>query len=121
MLFCLTIFNSFIDTPSTTTTTDVSIEDVKFDSDPVITTASIPNISTVGTSIITTSGGLMTKSDMIGVVDDDDDDMTDPASSGITIQVPRSRVGVVMDDEDDNDQNAVVQGVLVSKFHSKRI
>ena len=105
----------------------MSMEDVKFESDPVITTASsisIPHISTAGTSIITTAGSLMTKADMIGVVDDDDDDITDHASSGIvrnhggtiTIQVPRSRVGVVMDDDDDNDQSTVVHAVLVSKF-----
>ena len=103
------------------------MEDVKFESDPVITTASsisIPHISTAGTSIITTAGSLMTKADMIGVVDDDDDDINDHASSGmgrghggtITIQVPRSRVGVVMDDDDDNDQSTVVQAVLVSNY-----
>lgn len=112
-----------LDTPSTNTTTDVSIDDVKFDSDPVITSSpslSIPIITTAGTTIITTSGSLMTKSDMIGEVDDDDEDMNDPNSSnlgghsgGISIEVPRSRVGIVLDDEDDNEQNAVVQGVLV--------
>ena len=60
----------------------------------------------------------MTKSDMIGEVDDDDEDMNDPNSStlgdgAISIEVPQSRVGIVMDDEDENEQNAVVQGVLV--------
>ena len=116
--------NLFLDTPSTNTTTDVSIDDVKFDTDPVITSSpslSIPIITTAGTTIITTSGSLMTKSDMIGEVDDDDEDMNDPNSSalggghsgGISIEVPRSRVGMVLDDEDENDQNAVVQGVLV--------
>ena len=112
------------DTPSTNTITDVSIDDVKFDSDPVITTSpslSITNISTAGTTIITTTGSLMTKSDMIGEVDDDDEEMNGPNSSslgteGISIEVPQSRVGIVMDDEDENEQNAVVQGVLVRLF-----
>ena len=63
----------------------------------------------------------MTKSDMIGEVDDDDEDMNDPNSStlgdgAISIEVPQSRVGIVMDDEDENEQNAVVQGVLVWSF-----
>ena len=113
-----------LDTPSTNTTTDVSIEDVKFENDPAITSSSslsIPHISTAGTSIITTAGSLMTNADMIGEVDDDDEDITDHTSSsigrshggGISIQVPRSRVGIVMDDDDDNDQATVVQGVLV--------
>ena len=112
------------DTPSTNTITDVSIDDVKFDSDPVITTSpslSITNISTAGTTIITTTGSLMTKSDMIGEVDDDDEEMNGPNTSslgteGISIEVPQSRVGIVMDDEDENEQNAVVQGVLVRLF-----
>ena len=112
------------DTPSTNTITDVSIDDVKFDSDPVITTSpslSITNISTAGTTIITTTGSLMTKSDMIGEVDDDDEEMNGPNTSslgteGISIEVPQSRVGIVMDDEDENEQNAVVQGVLVRFF-----
>ena len=113
--------NYFIsDTPSTNTITDVSIDDVKFDSNPVLT-SSITNISTAGTTIITTTGSLMTKSDMIGEVDDDDEDMNDPNSAAlgdadIGIEVPHSRVGIVMDDEDDNDQNAVVTGVLVRKL-----
>ena len=112
------------DTPSTNTITDVSIDDVKFDSDPVITTSpslSITNISTAGTTIITTTGSLMTKSDMIGEVDDDDEEMNGPNPSSlgtesISIEVPQSRVGIVMDDEDENEQNAVVQGVLVRFF-----
>ena len=112
------------DTPSTNTITDVSIDDVKFDSDPVITTSpslSITNISTAGTTIITTTGSLMTKSDMIGEVDDDDEEMNGPNPSSlgtesISIEVPQSRVGIVMDDEDENEQNAVVQGVLVRLF-----
>ena len=110
-----------LDTPSANTTADVSMEDVKFENDPVITSSSslsISHISTAGTSIITTAGSLMTKADMIGAVDDDDEDITDPTSSsigrrGISIQVPRSRVGIVMDDDDDNEQAAVVHGVLV--------
>ena len=65
----------------------------------------------------------MTKADMIGEVDDDDEDITDHTSSSIgrshggviSIQVPRSRVGIVMDDDDDNDHVTVVQGVLVSR------
>ena len=117
------------DTPSTNTITDVSIDDVKFDSDPVITTSpslSITNISTAGTTIITTTGSLMTKSDMIGEVDDDDEEMNGPNSSsldteGISIEVPQSRVGIVMDDEDENEQNAVVQGVLVRLFQISEI
>ena len=121
-IFTFTFFT--IDTPSTNTITDVSIDDVKFDSDPVITTSpslSITNISTAGTTIITTTGSLMTKSDMIGEVDDDDEEMNGPNTSslgteGISIEVPQSRVGIVMDDEDENEQNAVVQGVLVRLF-----
>ena len=117
------------DTPSTNTITDVSIDDVKFDSDPVITTSpslSITNISTAGTTIITTTGSLMTKSDMIGEVDDDDEEMNGPNSSsldteGISIEVPQSRVGIVMDDEDENEQNAVVQGALVRLFQISEI
>ena len=63
----------------------------------------------------------MTKSDMIGEVDDDDEDMNDPNSAtlgdaDISIEVPHSRVGIVMDDEDDNDQNTVVTGVLVRQL-----
>ena len=97
--------------------------DVKFDGDPAITTAS--HISTAGTTILTTTGSLMSKADMIGVVDDDDDDMADQTSSGmshngggITLRSTRSRVGVVMDDDDDNDQNTSRQAtsVLVRKF-----
>ena len=125
LVFCIYISTVYsLDTPSTNTTTDVSIEDVKFENDPAITSSSslsIPHISTAGTSIITTAGSLMTKADMIGEVDDDDEDITDHTSSsigrshggGISIQVPRSRVGIVMDDDDDNDQATVVQGVLV--------
>ena len=117
------------DTPSTNTITDVSIDDVKFDSDPVITTSpslSITNISTAGTTIITTTGSLTTKSDMIGEVDDDDEEMNGPNPSSlgtesISIEVPQSRVGIVMDDEDENEQNAVVQGVLVRLFQIYQI
>jgi hypothetical protein len=101
------------DNPSNNTTTDVSIEDVKFEHDSVITSSpslSIPQITTSGATIITTTGSLMTKSDMIGAVDDDDDEITD--HEGIRVQVQRSRVGIVMDDDDDNDPNGVVRGVL---------
>ena len=59
----------------------------------------------------------MTKSDMIGAVDDDDDEITD--HEGIRVQVQRSRVGIVMDDDDDNDPNGVVRGVLVIFFNNK--
>ena len=61
----------------------------------------------------------MTKSDMIGAVDDDDEELNDHNhGGGITVQVPRSRVGMVMDDDDEDDHNVVVQGVLVSRFNS---
>ena len=106
-----------LDNPSNNTTTDVSIEDVKFEHDSVITSSpslSIPQITTSGATIITTTGSLMTKSDMIGAVDDDDDEITD--HEGIRVQVQRSRVGIVMDDDDDNDPNGVVRGVLVLSF-----
>ena len=73
-IFCQYISTLYLlDTPSTNTTTDVSIEDVKFENDPAITSSSslsIPHISTAGTSIITNAGSLMTKADMIGEVDD---------------------------------------------------
>merc|ERR1712141_923581 len=117
------------DSPSNNTTTDVSIEDVKFEHDSVITSSpslSIPQITTSGATIITTTGSLMTKSDMIGAVDDDDDEITD--HEGIRVQVQRSRVGIVNDDDEDVETTNVLRSHTsassssnLSHHHSTRL